>query len=77
MIKGLVVTRKVTSKNEIKKDKIEYLILNGPNMGKWKFNYDITCIADIYDCKEFARNIIKENPEYQLHEVDIIQPTHT
>lgn len=43
-----------------------FMILNGPNMGRWTNYYGVHCLADTPDCKEFARNSHEMNPGTEL-----------
>lgn len=52
------------------KDHYVYLICNGSFMGREKRDFDVTCVADSYDCKSFCRNMILESgKDYELFEI--------
>jgi hypothetical protein len=49
----------------------EYLVCNGTFMGKWTSIFGANCIADTFDCKQFAQNIANETPNSFIFEIRV------
>ena len=64
-MKCLVVRR--LAKTKIK-GIVEYLITNGTNAGRWTLQFGSNCLADSFDCREFARNVHNETPGSEVTE---------